>query len=261
MNALLHLGEEDMRYTRLRSTRGVTVLELLVVVAIIGILTMLTLPNIPEIIAGHRLRTACNDIVSKLRYIRGLAISKNRELEVTLNIDGRYFLVKQLAYTEYNLIDELNSFDINKALTDETGSTTKPPLKDFKIYSEEPKLLHVIPRWDSDGKAIYAVPINYDFLQTDVSSDWLRKLRENPTETLAEKDKKFIWAKSGIRSMEVKVNGTAATTNQVSFVFYPSGILKENSVVIGIGSKEGAGMATGFLITVYKGGLISSSVL
>ncbi|GAK52989.1 Pilin, putative [Candidatus Moduliflexus flocculans] len=245
-----------MTPTRLRTPRGVTIIELLVVVAIMGILTMLTLPNIPEIIRGHRLRTANNDLVSKLRYIRGLAITKNRQLRVTIDTDKRTLLVTQLAYREYNLIDELNNFDINKALTDETTTTGKPALQDFTIFSEDEQPLLVVPRWDSAKQPIYEIPINYDVLQTDMPTSIFKK----QWSAMSASEKNVIIQKSGIASMIVEVNGKAA--NPANFTFQPSGIINENRVAIGIGSKAGTPMnAMGYTITVYKGGQITSSNL
>ncbi len=254
-----------MKHRPLHSTRGVTILELLVVVAIIGILSLLTLPNIPEIIRGHRLRTANNDIVSKLRYIRGLAISKNRELEVTIDPVKQTLLVWQTAYTEYNLIDELNNFDLNKAATDSSTSTTRPGVEQFKIFSEPAKKIQVIPRWyktagagHKAGDPIYEIPINYDFLQMDIDGTWLYK----DASELTPAQLSFIRSKSGVRSMTV--NGSVSAIGKVTFM--PSGIIKEMKVEIGIGSKDkngvpDASLATGFIITVYKGGQIMSSSL
>ncbi len=253
-----------MKYRRLHSTRGVTLLELLVVVAIIGILSLLTLPNIPEIIRGHRLRTASNDIVSKLRYIRGLAISKNRELEVQIDPAKQTLLVWQTAYTEYNLIDELNNFDLNKAATD-TSTSPKPGVEQFKIFSEPAKKIQVIPRWYKSagtghkaGDPIYEIPINYDSLQMEITGGWLYK----DASELTPAQLRFIRSKSGILSMTV--NGSVSAVGTVTFM--PSGIIKEMQVEIGIGSKDknglpDASLATGFIITVYKGGQIMPSTL
>jgi len=246
---------------RLRSNRGVTLLELLVVVAIIGILAMLVVPNIPEIIRGHRLRTANNDIVSKLRYIRGLAISKNRELEVTIDPVKQTLSVVQKAYTEYNLVDELNNYDINTTSTSDPVAFSKisgaPKVSDFTIFTEPAKPIHVIPRWDKSNQPIYEIPINYDLLQTEINIDWLRK----PASALTADQLKFIRGKSGIASMTV--NGEIASG---TVTFMPSGIIREMKVEIGLGSKDKNGvpdktLATGYTITIYKGGQITTSNL
>ena len=241
-----------------------TVLELLVVVAIIGILTLLTVPNIPEIIRGHRLRTANNDIVSKLRYIRGLAISKNRELEVTIDPVKQVLTVMQKAYTEYNMIDDLGNYDINAVASmtsAELAAISGAPqnIGEFKIFYEAPKQVHVLPRWDKDGKPIYEIPINYDVAQTDMKTSILRK---DPA-SLSADDLRTIRRKSGVGSMAV--NG-AATVTKVTFM--PSGIIEQTKVEIGIGSRENKStglpdpaFATQYIITIYKGGQITSSNL
>ena len=241
-----------------------TVLELLVVVAIIGILTLLTVPNIPEIIRGHRLRTANNDIVSKLRYIRGLAISKNRELEVTIDPTKQVLSVMQKAYTEYNMIDDLGNYDLNAVASmtsAELAAISGAPqnIGEFKIFSEAPKQVHVLPRWDKDGKPIYEIPINYDVAQTERLTSILRK---DPASLTAD-DYRTIRRKSGVGSMAV--NGTATVTK---VTFMPSGIIEQTKVEIGIGSRENKStglpdpaLATGYIITIYKGGQITSSNL
>ena len=73
--------------------RGFTLIELLVVIAIIMILALISLPNIPYIIMSNRLRTSNNDIVSKLRYLRQLAASKGRTLEIVVDKDEQWFTV------------------------------------------------------------------------------------------------------------------------------------------------------------------------
>lgn len=147
---------------RLRQhTRGVTLLEMLVVVAIIGILSLISLPNIPYIIMSQRIRTSNNDIVAKLRSLRQLSISKGRKLRVEVNAEKQWFKVWKEQYTEYNPIDENDEEKDLTTVLSEDPTDLNTQLQKFELFSESEELLHVIPRWNNDGTPIYEVPINY----------------------------------------------------------------------------------------------------
>jgi len=135
--------------------KGVTLLELLVVVAIISILALISLPNIPYIITSQRIRTSNNDIVAKFRGFRQLAISKGRKLKVDFDVTNQWMTVSKLAYTEYNVVDEIAEKDLVTTVADEGG------ISGFELFTEEEEILHVIPRWNKEGTPIPQVPINY----------------------------------------------------------------------------------------------------
>lgn len=199
------------------NTRGVTIIELLVVVAIIGILSLLTLPNIPAIIAGHRLRTANNDLMAKLRSVRALAIAKGRTLELRLDLADQSFEVWKQSYVEYNLLDEvttgtIDNKDLLTVLT-ESGYQADDEAP-FMLFEETEELLHIAPVWDpATGQPIYQVPINYDIQAS--GGDHRNGLDPDPDNGIA-----------------MTVNGTAVTPGGVgTIVFYPSGTVRDNVVI------------------------------
>ena len=219
-----------------KDQRGVTLMELLVVVAIIGIMVGISLPNIPFLIAGHRLRTANNDLTSKLRYIRGLAITKNRTLQVTIDPVNETLLVEKLEHREYNLLDEWSKND-NKDFLDavaESSATSiknDPKVQQYVIFTEKAEKLHLTPYWDRATKApIYPIPINYDI-----------------TSVAAAK-------KNGIGSMAVYQEDGKTTASPV-ITFYPDGTLQPNLVI----SLKGDSVYLGeYRIYLYKAGQITS---
>ena len=75
----------QIKKNHLHCHTGVTLLELLVVIAIIGILVLIGLPNGIQIIRMNRIRTSSNDLLSKIRYGRSLAIKARRELTMSVN--------------------------------------------------------------------------------------------------------------------------------------------------------------------------------
>ena len=90
-----------------QNTKGVTLLELLVVVAIIMILSVISLPNIFKIIMMHRIRTSANDVLIKARFIRSLAIKTRRELVWNINKSEQSFTIIKTGHTEYDLLQDL----------------------------------------------------------------------------------------------------------------------------------------------------------
>jgi prepilin-type N-terminal cleavage/methylation domain-containing protein len=87
--------------------RGVTLLELLVVVTIIAILAVISLPNIYKIIMMHRIRTSANDILTKARFIRSLAIKSRRQLLLSFDGVEQSFSLMKIGHTEYDLLEDI----------------------------------------------------------------------------------------------------------------------------------------------------------
>jgi prepilin-type N-terminal cleavage/methylation domain-containing protein len=91
----------------LAPTKGVTLIELLIVVAIIMILAVISLPNIFKIIMMHRVRTSANDVFIKARFIRSLAIQSRRELVWAIDKGEQSFTIISLGHTEYDLLQDI----------------------------------------------------------------------------------------------------------------------------------------------------------
>ncbi len=209
-----------------RKDRGMSIIELLVVITIIGILAGTALPQMPGVIAGHRLRTANNDLVAKLQGIRQLAISQNRILKVdVVNFDApgdtecqtkkpkrdKYALtVTRLEHKEYNLLDDdeetqddLFETIINLA-EDATEEEILEALDNFVLFTEEAAPVHLLNLWKEDGTPIYEIPINYDYWE------------ENP--------------KHGMNCLTMIAPGNPNIASS-SITFDPSGTIKENRII------------------------------
>lgn len=75
------------------AARGFTLLEMLLVVAIAVIAMVLVAPNFSRGLDAVRLQSASREIASSLRYVRGQALSSNREAEFNLNVKANAYRV------------------------------------------------------------------------------------------------------------------------------------------------------------------------
>lgn len=80
----------------MRSERGVTLLEVLMLIVIIGILTAVTMPRIGST-DGQAARTTARQIITDMRYARGLAVSACKDHIVRFSPTGG-------AHTEYTIL-------------------------------------------------------------------------------------------------------------------------------------------------------------
>jgi len=76
-----------------RSTRGVTLLEMLVVLAIMGLIAALVLPTFGSGVSTSELRSSARQIAAGLRAARSEAVSQRRETFLVLDLEGRRFKV------------------------------------------------------------------------------------------------------------------------------------------------------------------------
>ena len=67
---------------------GFTLIELMIVVAIIGIASALAIPNYVEWKAQHDLREAVSEFSSNLNLARVVAMNRNRQATVTIQVGG-----------------------------------------------------------------------------------------------------------------------------------------------------------------------------
>ena len=90
-----------------QNIKGFTIVELLAVIAIIGILAVISLPNIYKIIMMYRIRSSANDVLSKARFIRALAIELRRQVVWKINKTEQSFTIQRLGHTEYDLLKDI----------------------------------------------------------------------------------------------------------------------------------------------------------
>ena len=70
------------------SESGFTLIEVMIVVAIIGIASALAIPNYVEWKAQHDLREAVSEFSSNLNLARVVAMNRNRQATVTIQVGG-----------------------------------------------------------------------------------------------------------------------------------------------------------------------------
>ena len=73
--------------------RGVTLIELLVVLAIIGVLAAVVIPRLGPGVSTTELKGAARQVASGLRLARSEAMASRTERFVTLDLEGRRFMV------------------------------------------------------------------------------------------------------------------------------------------------------------------------
>lgn len=76
-----------------RSTRGFTLIELIVVLAVLGLITALAMPMFAGALPGARLKAAARDLGAELRYARAQAIAGNRETTLTIDLAARRYAI------------------------------------------------------------------------------------------------------------------------------------------------------------------------
>jgi general secretion pathway protein H len=73
--------------------RGVTLLELLVVLAIMGLVAALAVPVLGPGVSTSDLKAAARQLAAGMRLARSEAMASRRETFVTIDVEGRRFLV------------------------------------------------------------------------------------------------------------------------------------------------------------------------
>src|SRR5439155_26259342 len=82
-----------MHRTRSAYTRGVTLLELLIVLALLALLAGMVLPTFGNGVPTSELTSAARQLAAGLRMARSEAVGQKRETFLTLDIEGRRFRI------------------------------------------------------------------------------------------------------------------------------------------------------------------------
>jgi type IV fimbrial biogenesis protein FimT len=84
---------------RSKSVSGFTLIEVMIVIAIMGILAAIAAPNFRNYMTQSRLKGAARQVMSDLMLARMQAVTKNNEVKVFFNADGK----------NYTILDDTNN--------------------------------------------------------------------------------------------------------------------------------------------------------
>ncbi|MDB5886956.1 MAG: fimbrial protein pilin [Polaromonas sp.] len=103
----------------MHSSKGVTLIELMVIITIIGILIAVAIPSFTESIARKRLEGVANELVADLQYAKTQAASVNANVTLLTSVHG--YTVSS-ATTTYKTV----SLASTSTLTDAMSVTFEP---------------------------------------------------------------------------------------------------------------------------------------
>ena len=73
------------------NSRQFTLVELLVVIGVMGLLMTMAMPQFSKMIAGNKLNEAVNKVGAMMSHARSYAISKRREVSVTIDVSKKTY--------------------------------------------------------------------------------------------------------------------------------------------------------------------------
>ena len=85
-------GKRDVK-GRIKGTKGLTIIELIVVMCILSVMVLIAIPNIGRWLPRYRLRSAIRDVASSMQLARLGAIKDNREWAIQFNTNARTYAV------------------------------------------------------------------------------------------------------------------------------------------------------------------------
>jgi type II secretion system protein H len=106
--------------------QGFTLIEVVLVIAIIGIVSALTLPAMVGSIKGNRLKTASRSVVAAGKYARSLAVMRQQEMLLGLDLDRGEITVHSYSYsgpeTAYQPVVIEDQEDVDSAFPEKSDS-------------------------------------------------------------------------------------------------------------------------------------------
>lgn len=99
-----------MRPVHIRSARGFSMTEVIVVMAVLGVLAAIAAPNLMDMVKTQRMKTASFDVYSSLNVARSEAIKRSSRVTLTPN-SGRWQNGWKIADFNGNLIKEQGGWD------------------------------------------------------------------------------------------------------------------------------------------------------
>lgn len=110
----------------LRSRRGITLIELLIVVTMMGLMAALFIPRLRPS-AATKTRMAADQIVRDLELARNRALSTRSAVRIVFDAAGN-------SYTGYRDFDRNNVFALSTNERDSLGGFTTRPLQDGSVF-------------------------------------------------------------------------------------------------------------------------------
>jgi prepilin-type N-terminal cleavage/methylation domain-containing protein len=78
---------------RTKDTKGLTLIELIVVMCILGVMVLISIPNIGRWLPRYRLRSAVRDVASNMQLARLGAIKDNREWAIQFDTNAQTYTI------------------------------------------------------------------------------------------------------------------------------------------------------------------------
>jgi prepilin-type N-terminal cleavage/methylation domain-containing protein len=78
---------------RKNNSRGITLIELVIVVVIISVIAAMGIPQFSKVVPRLEFKSASRDIVSDLRLVRSLAIAQRTQVGLYFNSEQRQYII------------------------------------------------------------------------------------------------------------------------------------------------------------------------